>query len=178
MSVWDSDSQPDAEVTNVANPYEAAPHLVEALSECPLFHNFSTTGIHLLGNIAREKLIPAGTPLFVENMVAESFFVVMAGEIVIKANDPNGQSLSLVTLSRGASFGELGAICAGRRMCAAIAESDSEVLEISRRDLGVLQQTKPQACVKLMTNINDMFAQRLRESQSEFSAFLAWRLKE
>jgi CRP/FNR family transcriptional regulator, cyclic AMP receptor protein len=168
----------DIEVTNVGNPHAAPQHIIELLHECPLFHNFSATGLHLLANIAREKSIPAGTPLFVENMVAESFFIVEEGEIAITVVDPEGRSLPLVTLSRGASFGELGAICAGRRMCAAVAESDSSVLEVTRRDLGTLQQSKPQACVKLMINVNEMFARRLRESQNEFRRFMAWRLGE
>ena len=175
MSVWDSEIPSDIEVTSVGNPHAAAGHTLEVLRECPLFHNFSATGLNLLGNIARLKYLDEGTPLFVENMVAESFFIVVSGSVVINASDPNGQPLPMVTLTRGASFGELGAICSGRRMCSALAEVDCEVLEISRRDLGALQQSKPQACVKLMTNINEMFASRLRDSQDEFNKFLAWR---
>ncbi len=106
------------------------------------------------------------------------FFIVVSGAIAITVSGSQGQTLPLVTLSRGASFGELGAICGGRRMCSAIAEVESEVLEISRRDLGILQQSKPQACVKLMININEIFARRLRESQTDFKEFLTWRLSE
>jgi CRP-like cAMP-binding protein len=134
--------------------------------------------MNLVGNIAQAKILDGGTPLFVENMVAESFFVVASGAIAITVVGPKGETLPLVTLSRGASFGELGAICGGRRMCSAIADVESEVLEISRRDLGILQQSKPQACVKLMININEIFGRRLRESQTDFKDFLAWRLSE
>ena len=177
MNNRDSDISEPGEVTAIVSPQTAAPEVIDVLRECPLFHNFSTTGLHIIGRIMREKIVPAGTPLFVENMVAESFYVVLDGEIAIMVSTPDGHSVPMVCLTRGASFGELGAICAGSRMCSAVAQTESCVLEISRRDLGQLQQSKPQACVKLMTNVNEMFAQRLRESQDEFTAFLNWRIR-
>ena len=178
MGNHDSDDAEPQEVTAIGLPQGAIDTVIETLRACPLFHNFTSTGLQIIARIARVKVVPANTPLFVENMLADSFYVVMKGEITITVSTREGPSIPMVNLACGASFGELGALSAGSRLCSAIAQSDAMVLEFTRRDFGGLQKSKPQACVKLMTNINEMFAKRLRESQSEFRAFLEWRFRD
>ena len=53
-----------------------------ALKACPLFKGFSESGMAMMEKITRERKIPANTPIFVEDMVAESMFVVMMGVVM------------------------------------------------------------------------------------------------
>ena len=57
--------------------------IVEALQKSSLVREFSETGLKIFAAIATEKSIPAGAPLFAENMVGESMFIVKSGTVRI-----------------------------------------------------------------------------------------------
>ena len=59
---------------------------------------------------------------------------------------------------------------------AATAEVPSTVIEISRRDIAILQRTKPQACLKLMMGVVELIGERMRDAEQEFKQFLLWRV--
>jgi len=133
----------------------------EVLKACPLFKGFSETGLLLMGKLARPREIPAATPIFVENMVAESLFVLRSGAVQLSIKSPDGRDQPLDRLTPGDSFGELSLLIGGQRMLTATAEIDCELLEIPRRDFAKLQKQKPQTCLKLMINIVGAFGKRV-----------------
>lgn len=133
----------------------------EVLKACPLFKGFSEAGMLLMGKLARERNIPAGTPIFVENMVAESMFVLKNGVVSLSIKSPDGRDHPLEKLAPGDAFGELSLLIGGHRMVTASAETDCELLEIPRRDFAKLQKQKPQTCLKLMINIVKQFGKRI-----------------
>jgi CRP-like cAMP-binding protein len=135
--------------------------IAEMLKACPLFRGFSDTGMLLMGKLARERSIPAGTPIFVENMVAESMFVVRSGVVRLSIKSPDGRDHPMETLAPGDAFGELSLLVGGHRMVTATAETDCELLEIPRRDFAKLQKQKPQTCLKLMINIVNQFGRKV-----------------
>lgn len=153
----------------------ANPEIVKVLKSAALFRNFTDTGVQLVASIAQEKHIPGGTPLFVENMIGEALYVVADGMIRLAVRGPQGQELTLTVLGRGESLGEAALLRAGPRLCSATAEVTSTVIEISRRDIALLQRTKPQACLKLMMGVVDLIGERMRASEREFRQFLAWK---
>ena len=64
----------------------------EALKRADLFGDFTETGLRIFASIAVEKSIPAGTPLFVENMVGESLFIVKSGTVRLTQRTPEGET--------------------------------------------------------------------------------------
>ena len=50
------------------------------------------------------------------------------------------------------------------------------VIGPTRRDIAVLQRTKPQACLKLMMGVVDVIGAKMREAQNEYRHYIAWRL--
>src|SRR6266496_4385166 len=73
---------------------------LEALQRAPLFKDFSAGGLETLAEMAHERTIPAGSPLFVEGMVGESLFVVVAGTVRV-VQRAGGDEQPLPTLVRG-----------------------------------------------------------------------------
>ena len=151
------------------------PEIAEVLSSALLFKNFTETGIKILGSIAQDKQIPQGTPLFVEDMIGEGLYVVASGQLALCIKGPKGQTIELAHVGPGDSVGEAALLRSGPRLCSAIATTPSRVLEISRRDLAMLQRSKPQACIKLMMGVVDLVGERMRTSRDEFRQFLAWK---
>lgn len=154
----------------------AAPaRVVKALQNAYLFRNFTETGIGILATVAQEKTIPAGTPLFVENMIGEALYVIADGRIRIGVRGPDGQEQPLTLLETGDSLGEAALLRSGPRLCSATAETAAIVLEISRRDVAQLQKSKPQACLKLMMAVVELLGQRMKDADPDLRTFVAWR---
>jgi CRP-like cAMP-binding protein len=137
---------------------------VEALQKAALFREFTETGLKIFATIALEKTIPAGSPLFVENMVGESLFIVKSGTVRITQKSAEGER-ELGTAGPGDHLGELALLGKGVRLVSAIAATTCEVLEIAQRDFARLQPQKPQACLKLALAIASDLAQRVAESR-------------
>lgn len=152
------------------------PEIQNILKGAQLFRNFTDTGLQIVASIAQQKHVPAGTPLFVENMIGDGLYIIAEGRIRLSVRGPNGQDTVLTSLGPSESLGEAALLRSGPRLCSATAEVPSTVIEISRRDMAMLQRTKPQACLKLMMGVVDLIGERLRGADAEFKQFLAWRI--
>lgn len=149
--------------------------IAEALQACALFKDFTETGIKIFASISAEKTVPANAPIFVENMVGESLFILKSGVVRITQRTDKGE-IQLATLGTGEHFGELALLAPSVRLVSAVAATQCEVLEISQRDFIRLQPQKPQACLKLSTAIAADFARRFVETRDLMRDFLAWQL--
>jgi CRP/FNR family cyclic AMP-dependent transcriptional regulator len=136
-------------------------------ARCDLFKDFSETGLAILASIAAERALPAGTPLFVEGMASDAFFVVKAGSFKVQMRrSDSGEEHQLGVLKIGAALGQLALLqTTGLRMVSAIAVEPSEVVEIRARDFHRLQAQKPQACLKLMMAVATQLGNALAENR-------------
>ena len=140
---------------------------LEALQSANLFRDFTETGLKIFASIALEKKIPAGAPLFVENMVGESLFIVMSGNVAITQRIEDREK-ELGVVGPGAHLGELALLCKSVRLVSAVAATPCEVLELTHRDFVRLQPQKPQACLKLALAIAQDVAQRVADNREAF----------
>ena len=138
--------------------------VVEALEKAPLFREFTETGLKIFATIALEKAVPAGSPLFVENMVGESLFIVKSGTVKLTQKTAEGEK-ELGTAGPGDHLGELALLGKGVRLVSAVAATPCEVIEITQRDFAKLQPQKPQACLKLALAIAQDLAQRVADNR-------------
>ena len=136
----------------------------EVLERCPLFKGFTEIGLRLFAGIAQEKSIPAGTPLFVENMVGESLFVLKSGAVRITQR-VEGAEKELAVVGPGEHLGALALLGKTVRLVSAVAATPCEVLELANRDYQRLQPEKPQACLKLALAIAADLAARVTEAR-------------
>jgi len=137
---------------------------VEALQRCALFKDFTEVGLKIFAEIAVAKPIPAGSPLFVENMVGESVFIVKTGTVRITQRASGGER-ELAVLGPGESLGALALLAKGVRVVSATAATPCEVLEIAHRDYFKKISEKPQACLKLALAIAADLAGKASDSR-------------
>jgi CRP-like cAMP-binding protein len=138
--------------------------LVEALQKSTLFREFSETGLNIFAAIATEKTVPAGAPLFAENMVGDSMFIVKSGTVRITSRSGESEA-TLAILGPGEHLGELALLARSVRLVSAVAETPCELVEITQRDYYRLQPQKPQACLKLALAIAADLALKLAEGR-------------
>ena len=146
----------------------------DALQRSSLFRDFTETGLRIFAGIAQEKAVPAGTPLFVENMVGESLFIVKSGTVRITQRTADGER-ELVTVGAGEHLGELALLGKSVRLVSAVAASACEVVEITQRDFAKLQPQKPQACLKLALAIAGDLAAKVGQSRDVLRDLLSRR---
>ncbi len=147
---------------------------VDVLRKSPLFRDFSETGLAIFASIAAEKAVPAGAPLFVENMVGESMFIVKSGTVRITLREEQGER-TLTTVGAGEHVGELALLARSVRLVSAVADTDCQVLELAQRDFYRLQPQKPQACLKLALAIAGDLARKAAEGREELRSLAAER---
>jgi CRP/FNR family transcriptional regulator, cyclic AMP receptor protein len=145
---------------------------VDALRASPLFKGFTDTGLQILSAIAVERSYPAGSPLFVDNMVADSLLIVVEGKVRLSAKGPSGEESSLGEVGPGQPLGQVSLVSKGKRMCTATATSNVIALEIRQADFHKLMAQKPQACMKLLMNIVSDFGQRLEDNREGLRSLL------
>ncbi len=136
----------------------------EALQRSTLFQEFSETGLKIFASIATEKSVPAGSPIFAENMVGESLFIVKSGTVRLTRRD-GGAEREVATVGPGSHLGELALLARTVRLVSAVAATPCELVELAQRDFYRLQPQKPQACLKLSLAIAADLAQRLNENR-------------
>lgn len=144
----------------------------QALARCPLFKEFTDTGLQILASIAIPREFPSGAPIFVENMLGDALYVIEQGAVSIRMKDGGGSEQELGVLEPGESFGEMALMIEGARMVSAVAATEVRVLEIRKHDFLQLQRQKPQACLKLLLAISEAFARDLQANREILKARL------
>lgn len=130
------------------------------LRASPLFQGFTDTGISIIASIAAPKSFPAGTPLFVENMVSDSLWVIGDGRVALSAKHGSADA-PLGELGPGDWLGELSLLNTGQRQCTATALTPLVALELRQSDFQKLMASKPQACIKLLMSICTHFGNKV-----------------
>jgi len=137
---------------------------VEALQRSLLFKDFTETGLKIFAEVAQAKAVPAGSPLFVENMVGESLFIVVSGTVKLTQKGADGEK-ELATVGPGEHLGELALLGKSVRLVSAVAATQCEVLEIDHRDFFKKATEKPAACLKLALAIASGLAAKVAENR-------------
>lgn len=144
----------------------------QALRASPLFQSFTDTGIAIVAGICGSRSYPAGTPLFAENMVADSMLIIAEGRVALSTGSDKGE-LPLGELGPGDWLGELSLITTGQRLCTARATTGVTAFEIRQADFQRLTASKPQACMKLLMAICTTFGQKVQTNREALRTLVA-----
>lgn len=102
------------------------------LPEIPLFSDLPKAAfIELLLHIKHRDVQP-GEIVIREGDPGDSFFVVAEGQVRVSRYNDQGQQVRLARLKDGAFFGEMALLQSGPRTATVVAETEGQILEISR----------------------------------------------
>ncbi len=137
---------------------------LEALQRAPLFKDFRAPSLETLAGIAGTRAVPQGTVLFREDDVGESLLVIVAGSVRVTQGPP-GAEREVATLGPGEHLGALGLLARSTHLVSAVAATDCEVLELTRREFFRKAQEKPVTCLKLAVVVAGDLARRIEENK-------------
>ena len=128
----------------------------EMLAGVELFEHLTDEDRRSLADVIDRRSLAAGETLFNAGEPGDSLFVVQAGEVELYIKDTAGQKIVLTVAGRGEIFGELSLLDQGARTATAVAQIDSELLELDRDDLLLLFKKTPAAALALLASMGHM----------------------
>ena len=136
--------------------------LANSLKQTDIFFELTPTQLELVAALCQERLGQAGDLIFEENAASDELYIIVQGEVDIQV-DPalvagddvkSPGPVTIATLRRGQSFGEIALVDQGLRSASARCAADhTQLLVIPRDNLILLCDTYPQLGYRLMRNL-------------------------
>jgi len=130
------------------------------LKRSALFSGVSTSELRAVAAVADELHFKHGDRIVGENEIGDALFLIVNGSVRIVKAWKSERPIELAQLSEGESFGEMSAIDEEVRSATVIANSDCDVLRISKDDLHDVLRESPQIGIELLR----IFVKRLRQA--------------
>ncbi|MGH2524367.1 MAG: cyclic nucleotide-binding domain-containing protein [Anaerolineales bacterium] len=147
--------------------------LANILKQADIFFELTPTQMELIASLCQERRCKAGDIIFEENAASDELYIIAQGEVEIQV-DPSlvgveeAKGIGLVTIAtlrRGQSFGEVALVDQGLRSATArCSANNTQLLIIPRDKLILLCDTYPQLGYRLMRNLAADLALKIRST--------------
>jgi len=146
---------------------------ITVLKQIDIFHKFTETQIALVADLCQESTYNTGEIIFHEGADSDELYIIVRGSVNIQVDpavvSPNPDevagSVTIATLKRGQSFGEIALVDQGLRSATAVAaEDNTQFLSIASKKLRLLCNTYPQLGYQLMLNLAADLALKIRST--------------
>jgi len=158
----------------------------QLLSGVELFQSLSAEELERLANAAKLRLYARGENLCRQGEAGDSFYVIREGRVAVLVAGTDGATVTAAHLADGAFFGEMALLTGEPRSGTITAETDVEVLRVSKQDFAGLLQANAELAVRLAAVLEKrsqgrrtaMAAQAARGAAPETRLALALRIKQ
>jgi CRP/FNR family cyclic AMP-dependent transcriptional regulator len=146
--------------------------LTNFLKQADIFYQLTPTQLEMVANLCQEREYPLGEIILEEGTNSKELYIIAHGEVDILVNPavvggpdaPQGR-VTIATLRRGQSFGEVALVDEGLRSATVrSAQKGTTLLIISRDKLLMLCETYPQLGYRLMYNLAADLAMKIRNT--------------
>lgn len=131
------------------------------LMEQALFKDFSAAELEQIQSVLEMVETEPGHVMFKEGAWAASMYLVVTGAIEVFKPLPDGKEVVLVTLTSGASLGEMALVRDMYRSGSARAKVHSELLVLKKDKLEKLSTSAPMTALRFYKNISAILADRI-----------------
>ena len=146
---------------------------IELLKKIRLFEGLTDDELRQVRRICQEEKTPKGTILFEEGTFGDKCYIVLTGEVRISKFIPGIGEEALAVLKPGDYFGEMALIDDFPRSAHAIANTDVELLTISKSEMDELLFFNKEIAYKMLWTFCRTLSARLRETNEKIAAFFA-----
>ena len=149
------------------------PDYSSLLKQADIFYQISPGFLEKIAASCQEMRYQAGENIFLEGSGSDDLYIILQGEVDILVNhglvsDQPGvelPSVTIATLRRGQSFGEIALVDQGvRSATACAATNETRLLVIPRKELIQLCDLHPDLGYRLMRNLAADLAMKIRNT--------------
>lgn len=149
------------------------PGSVNILKQTDIFYKLNPTQLNLVANLCQERVYHAGEVIFPEGADSNELYIIVTGEVDIQVapellreeDETASTGVTIATLRRGQSFGEIALVDKGLRSATARAkEANTHLLAIPSAKLLTLCDTYPNLGYRLMQNLAIDLALKIRST--------------
>ncbi len=141
----------------------------ELLSKVPAFSILSPRELKEVAAIVHKREYRSGEPVFYQGDPGLGMYIIKEGTVSITIAGKDGQQQELVTLGEGDFFGELALLDESPRSANAICKDDCALIGFFRPDLFDLIEKKSGLGIKIVLQLAEIVAMRLRNTDKELS---------
>jgi CRP/FNR family cyclic AMP-dependent transcriptional regulator len=162
-----------------------AKEYINILRQTDIFYDLTEAQMEMVAGLCSEVTYNAEQMIFEENSASDELYVIASGEVDILVNPALVQSsaagqparpLTIVTLRRGQTFGEIALVDQGLRSASArCASKKAHLLVIASGRLLTLCDSYPDLGYRLMRNIAADLAFKIRGTDLAIREQLLWR---
>lgn len=146
---------------------------IELLKKIRLFEGLTDDELRQVRRICQEENAAKGTVIFQEGTFGDKCYIVLDGEIRISKFIPGIGEEALAVLKPGDYFGEMALIDDFPRSAHAIANTDVDLLTISKSEMDELLFFNKEIAYKMLWTFCRTLSARLRETNEKIAAFFA-----
>ena len=133
-----------------------------ALKQVPVFENLKRSELKEISKIVHKREFLKDEYVFKFNTPGLGMYVIIKGEIVIDGDD----GVEFARLQEGDFFGETALISEDKRSANAKAFTDTRIIAFFRSDLLEIIRRNPSFGTKILFNLSNIMATRLKKSNS------------
>jgi CRP-like cAMP-binding protein len=148
----------DAAAEDLARNAADADAVRESLSHVDLFQSLSPEELNRLASGVKLKVFARGESLCRQGEAGDSFYVIRTGRVGIFSKNGTSQPVRVAQLEDGAFFGEMSLLTGAPRSATVTAETDVEVLHVSKQDFAGLLQADASLAGKLAAALESRLA--------------------
>jgi len=141
----------------------------QLLAGVDLFHSLSEDEMNRLADSAKLRMYACGENLCRQGEPGDTFYIIRQGQVAVLMDRPDGPPVTVAHLGPGAFFGEMSLLTGEPRSGTVCAETDVEVLRVSKQDFSGLLHSDTGLAGKLAA----VLAKRVAEQQTIKSATAA-----
>ncbi|MBH5387551.1 Crp/Fnr family transcriptional regulator [Bradyrhizobium diversitatis] len=146
------------------------PDLKAFLLATPFFGGLPEPSLDLLISMLVERRFDANATVVAEGEPGRSMFIVKSGRLAVSKRTNAGSVIPISALEPGDFFGEMTLIEMQNRSATVVAESATELYELTAQKLYACYKADIHAYVIVLQNINRELCRRLRRSDDRFAA--------
>ncbi len=153
------------------------------LKQADIFYNFTPEQLRLVAELCQERTFSLGDIIFLEGSKSDELYIIAEGEvdilldpsIVSDQSDRDFSPVTIATLRRGQSFGEIALVDHGLRSATArAAQKPTRLLIIPSDKLREVCDTYPDLGYRLMRNLAVDLALKLRSTDLRIREVLSY----
>ena len=147
--------------------------LTNFLKQADIFYQLTSTQLEMVANLCQERTYAIEEIIVDEGASTKELYIIAHGEVDVLVNpaivggpaDVSKGMVTIATLRRGQSFGEVALVDEGLRSATVrAARRDTKLLVISRDKMMMLCETYPQLGYRLMYNLAADLAMKIRNT--------------